>query len=647
VTAIQEGRRLLVTLTGSGTELVLRRDGAEPLRVPLRPAAEGLEAEVELAELAARGAGTWSARHKEGLTPFKLAAAVVASPAGLMRVQARGDEAGALRIDVAALPPHAEATRVRVEGGALVIEGHGGDAHGRLVARHRGEGAEVAFDAHVRGDAFSARLELARLARAGVWDLRLGERRIGTHLDDLPGKRDVVVFPAVVAGGLELRPYYTVEDNLSVRVGPPAGPTPAPVEPGAESSRRRLLGGLAVRLHRFALGLAARLPRRNATGLTPARVRILLLHAYGLGGTVRTSFNLAEGLAGDVELLTMMRRREVPFFPFPPGAKVTVVDDQRDRGLLDRVPSLLVHPEDYAYPYASLRTDLRLLRAIRRIRGGVLITTRPAFNLLAARLAAPGVITLGQEHMNFHSHRPRLARDLARHYGRLDALSVLTEADERDYAAALANQPVRIDRIPNAVPRMSGGIAPLDANVVVAAGRLESQKGFDLLIRAWERVAAAQPDWQLRIYGSGPRRDDLRRMILERGLYDRVLLMGRTKRLGEAMAGASLFVLSSRFEGFGMVIVEAMSKGLPVVSFDCPRGPSEIIRPGRDGILVPNGDVEGLADGMLELIEDVPKRRRYGAAAVENARSYAVDSIAERWEELLGELTNRAVGSRT
>jgi glycosyltransferase involved in cell wall biosynthesis len=249
--------------------------------------------------------------------------------------------------------------------------------------------------------------------------------------------------------------------------------------------------------------------------------------------------------------------------------------------------------------------------------------------------------------MNFTSHRPRLAADLRRHYGRLDVLAVLTAADERDYAAALAGEPVRVERIPNAVPRMSGGVAALDAKVVLAAGRLESQKGFDLLIRAWERVAASHPDWQLRIYGSGPRRDDLRRMILERALYDRVLLMGRTRRLGEAMAGASLFVLSSRFEGFGMVIVEAMSKGLPVVSFDCPRGPGEIIRPGRDGILVPNGDVEGLADGMLELIEDVPKRRGYGAAAVENARSYAVDSVAERWEELLGGLTNRAGGSRT
>jgi len=428
---------------------------------------------------------------------------------------------------------------------------------------------------------------------------------------------------------------------------------PPPVVEGRQSHRRRLLGGTAVAVHRIALALAAATLRpRGAAATDPTAapqptVRVLLLHAFGLGGTVRTSFNLAEALAGrrPVELISLVRRRDAPFLE--PSANVAVVDDQRPgahrgalAGVLARLPSLLVHPEDYAYPHCSLWTDVRLVRLLRRIGDGVLITTRPAFNLLAARLTAPGVVTVGQEHMNFLAHRPRLAADMRSGYRGLDVLTVLTQADERDFAAALAGTQVTVVRIPNAVPRLDGGEAALDAKLVVAAGRLETQKGFDLLIRAWESVAAAHPEWQLRIYGSGPRRAELRALIRERGLEDCVRLMGRTRHMGAALAEASLFVLSSRFEGFGMVIVEAMSKGLPVVSFDCPRGPGEILHHHVDGILVAPGDVAGLAGGISELIEDGSRRRRYGAAARENARAYAAGPIAERWEELLREVTN-------
>jgi glycosyltransferase involved in cell wall biosynthesis len=264
--------------------------------------------------------------------------------------------------------------------------------------------------------------------------------------------------------------------------------------------------------------------------------------------------------------------------------------------------------------------------------------------VLAARLTAPDVVAIGQEHMNFTAHRPGLAAEMRRTFGRLDALAVLTEGDRDDYGALLAGAPTRIVRIPNAVPRLGGGIAPLDARVVAAAGRLNSQKGFDLLIPAFARVVERRPDWQLRIYGRGSERAALRQMALDRGLAEHVLFMGATRELGEALAGASLFALSSRFEGFGMVIVEAMSKGLPVVSFDCPRGPSEIIEPGVDGLLVAAEDVDALGDAMLELIEDDERRRRMGAAALEKARRFELGAVGAAWEELLKSLL--APGSR-
>jgi glycosyltransferase involved in cell wall biosynthesis len=421
--------------------------------------------------------------------------------------------------------------------------------------------------------------------------------------------------------------------------------------PRRESRRRRALGAAAVAVHRLVLRLAAGARRPAASG-APGPVRILLLHAYGMGGTIRTTLSLAAHLAEhrEVEIVSLVRRRDEPFFPFPDGVRVTVLDDQRDRARrrLSQLPSLLVHPDDYAYPWCGPLTDLRLWRWLRSLRSGVVITTRPAFNLLAARLVATGIPTVGQEHLHFHSHRPRLAADIRGHYPGLDALSVLTTADLDDYTALLADAPTRVERIPNPVPPLAGATAALDAPVIAAAGRLTPQKGFDLLIRAFAAVAERHPGWELRIHGSGPERAALERLIDAQGLAGRVRLMGRTREMGDALARSSVFALSSRFEGFGMVLVEAMSKGLPVVSFDCPSGPADIVGDGEDGILVPPQDVDAMSAALLSLIEDPERRRRYGAAALRKAGEFDIALIGPRWDALLEALapSGRATADR-
>ena len=160
---------------------------------------------------------------------------------------------------------------------------------------------------------------------------------------------------------------------------------------------------------------------------------------------------------------------------------------------------------------------------------------------------------------------------------------------------------------------MGGPKADMESKTVLAAGRLTAQKGFDFLIAAWAEVAPRHPDWRLRICGRGHLEDRLRQQIAEAGLGESISLEGPSDRLEEDMASSSIFVLSSRFEGFPLVLLEAMGKGLGIVAFDCPTGPGDIVDDHENGILVPAQDVAGLAAGINELIEDDALRRRCAA----------------------------------
>ncbi|MBO0889688.1 MAG: glycosyltransferase, partial [Acidothermales bacterium] len=211
-------------------------------------------------------------------------------------------------------------------------------------------------------------------------------------------------------------------------------------------------------------------------------------------------------------------------------------------------------------------------------------------------------------------------------------------ADAADYRELLG-QDMRIDVIPNMTDVGTAEPAPLAEHTVIAAGRLGRQKGFDMLIDAFARTVPDHPDWRLRIFGGGRLATELQNRVAERGMTGHIALPGRTSRLGEQMRNASVYALSSRYEGLPMVLLEAMAYGVPAVAFDCHTGPADIVTDGVDGLLVPPRDVGALARAMARLMDDRELRRRYGAAAMTSVRRYDTARVSPLWRRLITELT--------
>lgn len=218
---------------------------------------------------------------------------------------------------------------------------------------------------------------------------------------------------------------------------------------------------------------------------------------------------------------------------------------------------------------------------------------------------------------------------LLKHLKKLDRLVVLTDKDRNDW-----HELDNVVTIPNPLSLNPSAQSPLIAKRVVAIARYSHEKGIDLLLKSWAIVEKRALDWRLDVFGDGDR--TAYDKIIDELMIDRsrCLLHGRTDNVENEYINSSIFVLSSRFEGFGLVLPEAMACGLPVVSFDCPWGPRSIIIDGVDGLLVKNGDVEALADGLNKLIADANLRLSMAKAGVKNVQRFKINHIAEQWRSI-------------
>lgn len=347
------------------------------------------------------------------------------------------------------------------------------------------------------------------------------------------------------------------------------------------------------------------------------------------GGAQRVLVNLAEALQARghrVRILTMYGLADDRYVP-PAGV------ERVDLGLA-RAPSAgILH---------ALRQNTARVRRVRSaledLAPRVVVAFLPEINvttLFASRRTGPPVIVTEHIDPRFDAvSKPwRVLRRLS--YRRARALVSVSSGVDRqfDWLSGVARFV-----IPNMLVRSSPTPTPKptpSTRTIVGMGRLTPQKGFDLLLRAFQASRARAPGWRLRVYGEGEEKGRLEELASDLGISDAVEFPGWAADADATLAGADLFVLSSRFEGFGNVLVEAMAVGTPVVGFDCPSGPSDIVQSEENGLLVPAGDVGALAQAMIRMMTDAALRERLAERAAAGVERFTFATVADRWETLL------------
>ncbi|MED0960122.1 glycosyltransferase family 4 protein [Bacillus paramycoides] len=374
---------------------------------------------------------------------------------------------------------------------------------------------------------------------------------------------------------------------------------------------------------------------------------------------MRTVVNTANYFASknhDVEIISVRRTSAKPMFDIDKKVNITPIFDAR-RGklfgkntplyqkiikkILMKFPSFFIDKSEDLYHMFNLFVDFKIIAALKKINKGILITTIPSFNILATKFVKKDVIKIGQEHLYFAGHAPGLQNKIKKYYKKLDALTCLTDSEINDYEQLLTGSKVDLYKVENATD-IPNETADLDKKVVIAAGRYAPEKGFDLLIPAFSKVIKKHPDWKLKIFGSGIEEEALREKIFEEKAYNNIFLMQKTNNIIGEMRNASIYALSSRYESFGMVIIEAMSVGVPCVGFACT-GPREVITHKEDGILVEEGNVEELANSLMMLIESEELRKEYGRNAKKNVERYTFNIVGGKWENILEDQAQKTI----
>jgi len=351
------------------------------------------------------------------------------------------------------------------------------------------------------------------------------------------------------------------------------------------------------------------------------------------GGTERVLSQISSGLSKtgyDVSIISIGKGL-TPVFETDPSVELYQLNRQ-SKGDNIKIPRRV-----YQF-FEIISTRAELYRLAIKLKPSVIIAVDVVLYHYARYLGRKmNVKTVGWEHYCLDSRKGPLidySRRLA--IAHASRMIVISKGDQRSYKERFKNAK-NIRLIYNPVHADELFLADMGNKAVIAAGRLTYQKGFDLLLSAWVAVSKEAPEWQLLIYGDGEDREKLMNTVKEYGLKN-VSFMGYAADLSSSMRNASIFVLSSRYEGFGLVLAEAQSNGLPCVSFDCREGPREIIDDGINGFLVEEGNTDMLGERLLRLIKSRDLRKSFSRSAHKDLYRFCPDRIIKEWDRTLTEI---------
>ncbi|MGW9026782.1 glycosyltransferase family 4 protein [Streptomyces sp. NPDC055722] len=317
----------------------------------------------------------------------------------------------------------------------------------------------------------------------------------------------------------------------------------------------------------------------------------------------------------------------------PPFETVTLYDRRPPGRRRPRVRLGRLDPAVHRREAGMRAAAERLTGIFRAARPGAVIIVTQVWAMEWVALAdTAGLPVIGMSHESFDaSRRSSRFERVKKYYEGVDRLLVLTQEDADRWVREGLNN---VGFMPNPLPLMPGASSPRTEKVVASIGRLSHAKGVDLLLDVWAEAVPRQPGWILRIYGAGEYEDALRQQCTGLGLDDSVEWAGQTDDVTVALGRSSVFVQSSRGEGFPLVLLEAMACGVPCAAFDCSPGVREIVRDGEDGLLARHGNISELARQLVRLMADENLRDTMGEKARQNVQRFAPDVITRRWEEL-------------